>query len=58
MVVLEGVFNGREMTVGGIGALASRAIGNDVVVEEVGLLKDGGELGSYVGVNEGIEIMK
>ncbi len=33
MVVLEGVFNGREMTVGGIGALASRAVGNDVIIE-------------------------
>jgi len=58
VVVLESVFYGREVTVGGIGALSSRAIGNDVIIKEVGFFEDGGELGSDMGVNEGIKIMK
>ena len=58
MLMLEGVLNGREMAVGDVGALASGAIGNGVVVKEVGILEDGGELRCYGGVYESIEVME
>ena len=56
--VLECVFYGREVTVCGICALAPRAVGNDVIIEEIGFLKYGGELGSNGGIDEGIEVME
>ena len=52
--VLERILEGREVAVSSIGALSPRPVGNDIVIEEVSFLKDGGELGSNGGVNEGV----
>ena len=54
VTMLECIFNGGEVTVGNICALAAWSIRNDVVVKEASFFKNGSEFGGDGSVNEGI----
>ena len=54
MAMLECIFDGGEVTVGNVCALAARSICNDVVVKEASFFKNGSEFGGDGSVNEGI----
>jgi hypothetical protein len=58
MLVLEGIFHGRDMAEGDVGALAAQAVGDDVIVEDVGLFEESSELLGNVGIEEGVEVME
>lgn len=56
--MLECVFDGGEVAVGNICALAARAIRNDVIVKEASFFKNGSEFGGDGSVYEGIKVME